>query len=105
MLSGDSVLTLIKENDMTKKNNKQITDPMLRDVRYVFAERLKEARIAKGYSQRDLEKVCGISNAAISQYENAIHPPSIVRVRALALMLDVSQGYLLGDKDDSNTNN
>lgn len=81
-----------------KKNNKRITDPMLMDVRLVFASRLKAARLAKGYSLRELERLSGVSNASISQYENAIHLANIVKVRALALMLDVKQGYLLGDK-------
>lgn len=83
-----------------KKSTGIITDPMKQDVRLVFAKRLKKARMDKGYSLRKLEAISGVSNATISQYEHCVYGPTITRVRALALVLDVSQGYLLGDPEN-----
>lgn len=62
----------------------------------VLATRLKESRLKKGLSQEELGKLVGLSKAAISQYENGIHVPSIENSHALANVLGVSFNWLIG---------
>ena len=61
-----------------------------------FAERLKELRIEKDLSQRDLSKATGISQNAIAFWENEKRVPNANAVATLALFFNVSTDYLLG---------
>ena len=42
----------------------------MKDIKLIFAERLKELREEKGLSIRQLEKEVGISNSVLSRFEN-----------------------------------
>lgn len=64
-----------------------------------FAERLKELRIEKGLSQRDLAKAIDLSQAAIVHWENNRRVPSANVIILLAQFFEVSTDYLLGLKD------
>lgn len=64
-----------------------------------FSERLKELRAEKGLSQTDLAKQTGISQSAITKWENNVHYP-FGQLIVLAKYFDVSVDYLLGLTDD-----
>ncbi|MBO5022485.1 MAG: helix-turn-helix transcriptional regulator [Clostridia bacterium] len=64
-----------------------------------FAERLKELRTEKGLSQRKLAKLVGVSDKAISLWENNERVPNLDAAKALAVYFKVSIDYLAGLED------
>ena len=62
-----------------------------------FGNRLREARVAAGLSQSELEELSGIPKARLSRYENSHVEPSIQTLARLARALNVSEASLLGD--------
>ena len=57
--------------------------------------RLKNARKEKGYTQKRVAEIIGMSRASISSYErNAVDPPLSI-LRSLADLYGVSSDYLL----------
>jgi transcriptional regulator with XRE-family HTH domain len=69
----------------------------MRDGRH-FGIRLREARLAAGLSQSELEELSGIPKARLSRYENGHVEPSIQTLARLAKALNVSEASLLGDQ-------
>jgi len=63
-----------------------------------FGQRLREARVAAGLSQSELEDISGIPKARLSRYENGHVEPSIQTLARLARALNVSEASLLGDQ-------
>jgi transcriptional regulator with XRE-family HTH domain len=63
-----------------------------------FGHRLREARLAAGLSQSELEELSGIPKARLSRYENGHVEPSIQTLARLARALNVSEASLLGDQ-------
>jgi transcriptional regulator with XRE-family HTH domain len=63
-----------------------------------FGNRLREARVAAGLSQSELEELSGIPKARLSRYENGHVEPSIQTLARLAKALNVSEASLLGDE-------
>ena len=61
-----------------------------------FSLRLRKALQIRNMRQVDAAKATGISESAISQYLSGYARPKDDRVHALALALDVSEGWLLG---------
>jgi len=59
----------------------------------MIGSRIKQARQASGFSQRDLAAKCGLSAMAISKYERGDLVPSSQVVGALAKALDVRVEY------------
>lgn len=66
-----------------------------------FKERLKDLRIRKGLSQRELGKRLGITNSAISMYERGEREPDYETLEAIADLFNVDIAYLLGKEDIS----
>lgn len=64
-----------------------------------FAERLKELRLEKGFSQAQLSKATGISQNAITYWENQQRVPNAKAIIILARYFKVSTDYLLGEED------
>ncbi|MFS8514879.1 MAG: helix-turn-helix domain-containing protein, partial [Planifilum fulgidum] len=58
------------------------------------AARIKQARIKKGLSIKELSVITGISTTSISKMENNHSRPSLPNLRTLAQALDVSVAYL-----------
>lgn len=58
--------------------------------------KLKELRLEKGLSQRELAKLTGIKQANISRWEAGIVVPSVLDVWVLAEFFDCSIDYLVG---------
>jgi transcriptional regulator with XRE-family HTH domain len=63
-----------------------------------FGQRLREARVAAGLSQSELEDISGIPKARLSRYENGHVEPSIQTLARLSRALNVSEAALLGDQ-------
>jgi transcriptional regulator with XRE-family HTH domain len=63
-----------------------------------FGNRLREARLAAGLSQSELEELSGIPKARLSRYENGHVEPSIQTLARLSRALNVSEASLLGDR-------
>ncbi|MDD2620800.1 MAG: helix-turn-helix domain-containing protein [Syntrophomonadaceae bacterium] len=74
------------------------TDP--KQIREVFAQRLKEIREERGWSQEDVGRMAGLSKATISKYEAASHPPKLIHATAIAEALNVGFSYLIGFTDN-----
>lgn len=69
---------------------------MEKDIRDIFAERLKDLRFEKGLSIRQLEKQVGISNAELCRFENAKVDAKAYQIVKLAKYFGVTTDYLLG---------
>lgn len=65
-----------------------------------LADRIKSARRAKGFTQKDVGERLGISDRAVSKWENGIARPSVENLFALAGILGVSVDYF-EDKAES----
>lgn len=68
----------------------------MKDIKLIFAERLKELREEKGLSIRQLEKEVGISNSVLSRFENCKVDAKSYQVVELAKYFGVSTDYLAG---------
>ena len=64
-----------------------------------FAERLKELRLDKKLSQRELAKATGFSQAAIARWESNLQIPNIDVAITFAKYFNVSTDFLLGLDD------
>ncbi|MBQ4542449.1 MAG: helix-turn-helix transcriptional regulator [Clostridia bacterium] len=73
-------------------NKKKVTE--------VFAERLKELREDNKVSLKKLGEAIGVSDIAISRWENLKRIPNIEVLSAIADYFAVSTDFLLGKKDD-----
>lgn len=65
----------------------------------IFAARLRQLRTQHKLSAISLAKEAGVSNAAISQFENAVNYPHCNTLCALADYFNVSLDYLVGRSD------
>ncbi len=68
-----------------------------------FPKRLKEARKAKGLSQKELGILAGMdtfsASARMNQYEKGVHAPDFKTVKALAKVLSVPTAFLFCEED------
>ena len=65
----------------------------------IFAERLKELRKEKNVSLKVLAREIGVSDIAISRWENELRVPNIENLVLLAKYFGVSTDYLVGLED------
>ena len=65
-----------------------------------FAVRLKELRLSKSLTQKQLASDLGMSERGIQHYECGTREPSMAALIALADFFDVSLDYLVGRSDD-----
>ena len=61
-----------------------------------YNNKIKELRIEKGLSQRELAKQTGIKQANISRWEAGQVVPNVIDVWTLANFFDCSIDYLVG---------
>lgn len=66
-------------------------------VREVFAKKLREARLAKGWTQQDLADSIDTVYMLIGKYENGKVTPRIDTVKRMADALGVTIGWLCGE--------
>ena len=62
----------------------------------LLIERLRETRELKGFSQRELARLCGLGENQIHRYETGKSDPSATHLKLIADKLGVSTDYLLG---------
>lgn len=76
--------------------------PAKRDIP-VYSRRLREAREAKGLSQRSLGIEAGIdefvASTRINRYETGVHQPDYQTLRLLAEVLDLPTAYFYAEDD------
>ena len=65
----------------------------------IFALRLKELRVEKGLSMKQLAKEINTTDAAISNWENEINEPKISYLKNIATFFNVTSDYLIGLED------
>ncbi|MGO2128805.1 MAG: helix-turn-helix domain-containing protein [Pseudoalteromonas prydzensis] len=69
-----------------------------------FPKRLKEARLAKGLSQKKLGILADIdefvASPRMNQYEKGVHSPDFQTVRALAKVLEVPTAFLFCEENE-----
>ena len=65
-----------------------------------FAETLARMRAEKGFSQEELAKRVGVTQAAIWQYENHLATPKIAIAISIANALGTTCEALMGGKED-----
>ena len=68
-------------------------------VAEIFAERLKELREDHNVSLKKLGDAIGVSDIAISRWENLKRVPNIEILAAISEYFSVSPAYLLGYED------
>ncbi len=70
----------------------------------VFSQRLKDARLLRGLSQKGLGIAAGIdefvASARINRYEKGVHEANIVTAKRLAEALNVPLAYFYADDDN-----
>ena len=65
----------------------------------MFGTRLKELRIEKNLTQKQLAEQLGYNQSMISFWEKGINEPTETAIRKAALFFQVSADYLLGLED------
>lgn len=65
-------------------------------MKKILAERLKECRKAKGYTQAQVAIYCDISEKAYQNYELMTREPKIEILARIADLFEVSVDYLIG---------
>ncbi|KHN60867.1 transcriptional regulator [Dickeya fangzhongdai] len=70
----------------------------------IFSQRLKDARLLRGLSQKGLGIAAGIdefvASARINRYEKGVHEANIVTASRLADALNVPLAYFYADDDN-----
>lgn len=64
-----------------------------------FKQRLKELRIEKGFTQKQLSKLINVSEDCIYFWEKGRSEPSILDLINLANIFNVTVDYLIGNVD------
>lgn len=62
----------------------------------MIAERIKELRQARGWTQADLARRLSITRNGVNSWEQGLSTPSPASLVDLARLFSVSTGYLLG---------
>lgn len=68
-------------------------------MKKTLGEKIKELRMQKMYSQGELAKELGVSPAMISYIESDEKTPSLLLLKRLAKLLEVSLDYLLDEEN------
>ena len=65
----------------------------------LLSKRLKQARLAKKFLQKQVADLCDISEEYYRQVEGGFQSPSLKLLNIFCIVLDVSPDYLLGYAD------
>lgn len=68
-----------------------------------FGQRLRAARVAKGYTQEQVGQIVGVTDAAVRMWESDRREPDIERIRLLSDTLGIPVNRLMGSADESRT--
>ena len=66
-----------------------------------FGERLRQSRIAKNMTQRQLADLIGVKHNSISDWENDKNKPDPDTIELLCGVLDISPNYLLNATEEA----
>ncbi|MBD1373781.1 helix-turn-helix domain-containing protein [Hazenella sp. IB182357] len=66
----------------------------------IFGYRLRELREEKGWEQRELKDIIGVSQSTLSEYENGKKVPRPDKLKKITEIFDVSVDYMLGKTDE-----
>lgn len=66
----------------------------------IFSKRLREERIMRNLTQKDLAIAAGITPNAVTMYETAKREPSFACLYKICDFLNVSADYLIGRTDE-----
>ena len=66
----------------------------------IFQERLKELRIEKNASQKELAQIIGTTNSSICDWERGRTQPGLAEIIKLCEFFQISTDYLLGRTDE-----
>lgn len=69
-----------------------------------FAERLKELRLRKGFTQEELANKIGVAKSTLTGYEKGNREPDLFKIKKLTQVLEVDANYLLGLSKSSSNN-
>lgn len=64
-----------------------------------FASRLREERIARGYTQKQLANFIHVTPNAVTMYESGMREPSLSFLLKICQFFDISADYLIGLTD------
>lgn len=62
----------------------------------IIGERIKKARVGKGFSQEELGNKLGVSKVSICGYEKGTRTPTMENFEDLLAILDLEPDYVLG---------
>ena len=65
----------------------------------ILSRRIKEGRVAKGLTQKQLAEILNVKQNTLSQWENGIHEPPVEMIIRIAKALDCDANFLLGFSD------
>ena len=68
-----------------------------KDVRVAVGSRIREIRLARGFSQKTLADMIGVTKGAIGNYENGTSSPRDTILHAIIKALDIDANYLFQD--------
>lgn len=74
---------------------------LMTDNRNQFADKLKEARKTKGYTQKEVATKLQVVESAYANWEQGRAEPSINAIKQLTQILDITPNYLFGLEDYS----
>ncbi|MDE5943563.1 MAG: helix-turn-helix domain-containing protein [Clostridia bacterium] len=68
-------------------------------MKYEIKKRIKELRIERGLTQKQLAALVNKSVTGLASWEQGLSEPNVNDIRALCKILEVSADYLLGLED------
>ena len=75
-------------------------DKFKRDILRISGERIRRARMLKGYRQKELAAICGYADSTtIYKIEKGIQDIPTSKIKQLCKALDIDFNYLKGDID------
>lgn len=69
----------------------------------LIGERLKKARIKKGYTQEKLSEIINVSIAYLSRIETGATHINLKRLNQICSLLDVSEAFILNGASDNSS--
>jgi|SRR5579872_1349392 len=74
-------------------------DAAAKDINRLIGKRLREARILRGFSQKKLAQITGVSFQQVQKYEKGANGISPARMKRFAESLGVTVNHLFGAAD------
>ena len=68
----------------------------------MISNKIRELRIKKGISQKDLAKILELSQQAVAKWENGKSEPNIVTLKKLSVIFEIDITYLI-EEDELST--